>query len=86
MDRPDPVKTNMAICSTRFISDWVWWFFLFWIPDYLNKAHGVDMKQAVLPIILIYSVSSMAELAAAGSPPGLLLPGNPSILPGKEAS
>jgi len=56
------LKQTMAICSTRFISDWVWWFFLFWIPDYLNKAHGVDMKQAVLPIILIYSVSSIGGI------------------------
>ncbi len=27
-------KQTVAICSTRFISDWVWWFFLFWIPDF----------------------------------------------------
>ena len=56
------LKQTMAICSTRFISDWVWWFFLFWIPDYLNKAHHIDMKEVVLPLIIIYSVSSIGGI------------------------
>jgi len=56
-------KATFAICSTRFISDWVWWFFLFWIPDFLNKKHGIDLKEVVLPLIVIYSVSSIGGIA-----------------------
>jgi hypothetical protein len=56
------LKQTIAICSTRFISDWVWWFFLFWIPDFLNKAHGIDMKELVLPVIVIYAVSSIGGI------------------------
>ncbi len=56
-------KETYAICSTRFISDWVWWFFLFWIPDFLNKTHGIDIKEVVIPLILIYSVSSVGGIA-----------------------
>ena len=52
-----------AICSTRLISDWVWWFFLFWIPDFLNKMHGIDLKQVVLPLIVIYTVSSVGGIS-----------------------
>ena len=61
---PDLIRKRqtMAICSTRFLSDWVWWFFLFWIPDYLNKAHGINMKEVVLPLIVIYSVSSIGGI------------------------
>jgi ACS family hexuronate transporter-like MFS transporter len=55
-------KETFAICSTRFISDWVWWFFLFWIPDFLNKTHGVNIKEVVLPLIVIYSVSSFGGI------------------------
>jgi len=55
-------KQTLAICSTRFISDWVWWFFLFWIPDFLNKMHGVDIKEVVLPLIVIYTVSSIGGI------------------------
>ena len=56
------LKQTMAICSTRFISDWVWWFFLFWIPDYFNKAHHIDMKEVVLPLVIIYSISSIGGI------------------------
>ena len=55
-------KETIAICSTRFLSDWVWWFFLFWIPDYLNKAHGINLKDVVLPLIVIYAVSSLGGI------------------------
>jgi ACS family hexuronate transporter-like MFS transporter len=56
-------KQTFAICSTRFISDWVWWFFLFWIPDFLNKTQGINLKEVVLPLIIIYSVSSVGGIA-----------------------
>ena len=36
-------KQTYAIVFSRFVTDWVWWFFLFWTPDYLNKVHGVDL-------------------------------------------
>ncbi len=55
-------RETVAICSTRFISDWVWWFFLFWIPDFLSKTHGVDIKEVVLPLIVIYAVSSIGGI------------------------
>lgn len=55
-------KETIAICSTRFISDWVWWFFLFWTPDFLSKTHGVDIKEVVLPLIIIYTVSSIGGI------------------------
>lgn len=55
-------KETIAICSTRFISDWVWWFFLFWIPDFLSKTHGINIKEVVLPLIVIYAVSSLGGI------------------------
>jgi ACS family hexuronate transporter-like MFS transporter len=55
-------KQTFAICSTRLISDWVWWFFLFWIPDFLSKTHGINMKEVVLPLIIIYAVSSIGGI------------------------
>ena len=55
-------KQTYIISTTRFISDWVWWFFLFWIPDFLSKSHGINLKEVVLPIILIYAVSSLGGI------------------------
>jgi ACS family hexuronate transporter-like MFS transporter len=55
-------RQTIAISSTRFISDWVWWFILFWIPDFLSKTHGINLKEVVLPLIIIYAVSSIGGI------------------------
>lgn len=51
-----------AICSARLVTDWVWWFFLFWMPDYLNKTQHMDIKATVLPIIVIYTMASFGGI------------------------
>ncbi len=56
-------RTTVGICGARFISDWVWWFFLFWTPDFLHKVYGVDITQMVLPLIIIYVFSSVGGVA-----------------------
>jgi len=55
-------KQTYAICLTRFISDWVWWFFLFWIPDFLSKIHEINIREVVLPLVLIYTISSIGGI------------------------
>lgn len=56
-------RQTYALCATRIISDWVWWFFLFWTPDFLHKTHGIDIMESVLPLILIYTVASAGGIA-----------------------
>jgi ACS family hexuronate transporter-like MFS transporter len=51
-------RQTYALCATRFISDWVWWFFLFWTPDFLHKTHGINIKEAIFPLIIIYTIAS----------------------------
>lgn len=55
-------RQTYAILFSRFVTDWVWWFFLFWTPDYLNKTHGVDLKATVIPLIIIYTMSSVGGI------------------------
>lgn len=55
-------KQTAALCATRFISDWVWWFFLFWTPDYLAKTQGINITELVLPLIIIYTISSVGGM------------------------
>lgn len=47
----------------RFVTDWVWWFFLFWIPDYIMSTQNVDLKATVLPLVIIYTMASCGGLA-----------------------
>ncbi|APY11620.1 hypothetical protein BWZ22_10360 [Seonamhaeicola sp. S2-3] len=59
-------KQTYAICLARFITDWVWWFFLFWTPDFLNKTQDIDLKSAIMPLIIIYSMASFGGVVGGG--------------------
>ena len=56
-------RSTVGICLARFVCDWVWWFFLFWTPDFMEKAYGVHIQQMVLPLIVIYTFSSFGGIA-----------------------
>ena len=55
-------RATAAITLARFVCDWVWWFFLFWTPDFLEKSFGVDITKIVLPLIIIYTFSSFGGI------------------------
>ena len=56
-------RQTIGICIAKLLIDWVWWFYLFWAPDFLNKTQGVDIKEVVLPLIVIYTVSGIGGIA-----------------------
>jgi len=41
----------------------VWWFFIFWTPDFLNKRFGLNLTQSSLPLMVIFFVSSFGGIA-----------------------
>lgn len=58
-----PLKSTIGLALTRFVSDWVWWFFLFWLPKFLNDAYGITLSKIGLPLIVIYVASSVGGIA-----------------------
>jgi ACS family hexuronate transporter-like MFS transporter len=46
------------------MTDPIWWFYLFWIPDYLQRAHGLHLTQIGLPILVIYVISDLGSVGA----------------------
>jgi ACS family hexuronate transporter-like MFS transporter len=58
-----PMKCTIGLALTRFISDWVWWFFLFWLPKFLNDVYGISLSKIGLPLIVIYVVATAGGIA-----------------------
>jgi ACS family hexuronate transporter-like MFS transporter len=56
-------RQTYGICLSRLTTDWVWWFFLFWAPDFLKKSQNVDLQQSVLPLVLIYTLAGIGGIA-----------------------
>lgn len=68
-------KQTYGIFLGRFVTDWVWWFFLFWIPDYIMTTQQVDLKATVLPLVIIYAMASGGGLAGGAVSSGFIKAG-----------
>jgi Sugar phosphate permease len=55
-------RQTLGICLGRFVTDPIWWFFLYWLPKYLSAQIGLDLQGLSLPLIIIYTVSSMGGI------------------------
>lgn len=50
----------------------IWWFFLYWLPKFLNQQYHVDLVSLGPPLIVIYSMTSVGSIAG-GWMPGFLM-------------
>ncbi len=55
-------RQTIGICLCRFLTDAVWWFFLYWLPKYLSSEHGLDIQGFTIPLIIIYVFSSIGGI------------------------
>jgi ACS family hexuronate transporter-like MFS transporter len=55
-------KQTWGICLARFLTDPIWWFFLFWLPKYLNSTYNIDLLHIGLPLIVVYVVSIVGSV------------------------
>ncbi len=51
-----------AYAVGKFLTDPVWWLYLFWLPDFLHKRHGLDLKSFGPPLIAIYLVADAGSI------------------------
>jgi len=52
-----PCKETWAFAIGKFLTDPVWWFYLFWIPGYLQTTFHLSLKQSQVPVMLAYGIS-----------------------------
>jgi ACS family hexuronate transporter-like MFS transporter len=55
-------RQTWAFALGKFLTDPVWWLYLFWIPDFFNRNHGLDLKSIGLPLITIYLVADVGSI------------------------
>jgi ACS family hexuronate transporter-like MFS transporter len=44
------------------MTDPIWWLYLFWIPDFLHRNHGLNLKTIGLPLVVIYLVADVGSI------------------------
>jgi MFS transporter, ACS family, hexuronate transporter len=55
-------RGSMAFFIGKFLTDPVWWFYLYWLPGFLNKTYGLDLTQLGPPLITIYIAADVGSV------------------------
>src|SRR5215204_3794616 len=72
-DPPDPVvkvpwarllphRQTWAFAVGKFMTDPIWWVYLFWLPDFLHKRHGLSLKDFGLPLVVVYLLADIGSI------------------------
>jgi ACS family hexuronate transporter-like MFS transporter len=57
-----PHRQTWAFAIGKFMTDPIWWLYLFWIPDFFNRNHGLDLKSIGPPLVAIYLVADVGSI------------------------
>lgn len=58
-----PHRQTWAFVLGKFFTDPIWWFYLFWVPDFLQRQHGLALLQIGPPIVVIYLLADVGSIA-----------------------
>jgi ACS family hexuronate transporter-like MFS transporter len=73
-DPPDPAVRLSWLALLRYRPTWafavgmfmtspIWWFYLYWVPSFLNKRHHVDLLDLGPPLVVIYLMTDVGSIA-----------------------
>jgi MFS transporter, ACS family, hexuronate transporter len=72
-------RRTWAIAGGKALSDSVWWFLLFWSPDFFHRVFHLSMQEFALPLALIYSAAALGALAGGMVSSRLIANGMPVV-------
>jgi len=55
-------KQTWAFALGKFLTDGVWWFFLFWLPSYLSVQYNMTGTAIALPLTVLYSMTMVGSI------------------------
>jgi ACS family hexuronate transporter-like MFS transporter len=51
-----------AFALGKGLTDPIWWFYLFYLPKFLNETYGLNLAHAYWEIVTVYAVSSIGSI------------------------
>jgi len=57
-----PHRQTWAFVLGKSMTDPVWWFYLFWLPKYLNATHGITLTKMGPPLVAIYVAADVGSI------------------------
>jgi len=57
------IRETWTFAIAKFLTDPVWWLWLFWLPDFFQKNYGLDLKTFGPPVVAVYLLSDVGSVA-----------------------
>ena len=61
-------RQTWAFAFGKFMTDGVWWFFLFWLPKYLAAQYGMKSADIQVPLAILYSMTMIGSVGGGYFP------------------
>lgn len=55
-------RAAWAFLIAKFLTDPVWWFYLFWLPGFLQRSYHVDLARVAAPLVAVYAASAVGSI------------------------
>jgi len=65
-------RQTWSFAAGKFMTDGIWWFYLFWLPDYLQKQFRMVKEQLTLPTFIVYGVAIVGSVFGGRLPMTLM--------------
>ncbi|UOG76553.1 MFS transporter [Hymenobacter tibetensis] len=78
-------RQTWAFVLGKFLTDPIWWFYLFWLPDFLNKQYGLEGTEVAFPVAAVYVLSSVGSIGGGWIPLNFMRNGMPAFKARKMA-
>jgi ACS family hexuronate transporter-like MFS transporter len=61
-------RQTWSFVTGKFLTDGVWWFFLFWLPAYLKDQYGIEGSGVMLPLGVLYTMTMFGSIGGGWFP------------------
>ena len=61
-------RQTWAFTFGKFMTDGVWWFFLFWLPKYLSAEYQMSSTEMIIPLAVLYSMTMVGSIGGGWFP------------------
>jgi MFS transporter, ACS family, hexuronate transporter len=55
-------RQTWAFAIGKLLTDPIWWFYLFWLPDFLESEYGLKGTAVSLPVAMVYTLSTVGSI------------------------
>jgi MFS transporter, ACS family, hexuronate transporter len=61
-------RQTWAFVIAKFLTDPIWWFYLFWLPGFFDSRFHLGLSHLGLPLIIVYNMSAVGSIGGGSLP------------------